>query len=252
MLDLPPAPSTGVQTISRWIIPLRYGTQDFKALGRVDYVTFRGGYTAALTSSSTPFSGVKVSVAPARMPGVFLDNPGTEPVVVLGRQGEPFLRIGPAGTEANLHSPSWVDNVRGHGDTPTVEADASAPPQWSVIHPEPRMLWLETRGFYPNEIPPADISSRTQPTVLLRWSVPLVRGTERATLTGTTSFVPNAPHPATQPANADTDGSLAVGIVLWFVLLAVVAVGVVLGLRWRRARRATPPSVAGVAARRRR
>jgi hypothetical protein len=251
-LNLPPAPASGVQTISRWIVPLRYGTQDYKVIGRVDYLTFKGGYKAVLTSTPTPFDGVTVSVITGRLPGVFLDNTGTVPVVVTGRQGEPFLRIGPAGTEANLHSPSWVDNLKGNGDTPTVEADATAPPQWQVVHPEPRMLWLETRGFYTKEIPPAEIGSRTEPTVLLRWSVPVTRGAATATLTGTTSYVPDA-RPATAAATATDDGSFPwVGLVIWVILLAVVGTGVMLGLRWRRSRQATAPAQeAEVAARRR-
>ncbi len=67
-MDLPPPPTSGVQTISRWIVPLRYGTQDIKVLGRVDYVTFKGGFKAVLTSTTTPFKGVDVSVVPAACP----------------------------------------------------------------------------------------------------------------------------------------------------------------------------------------
>ena len=253
-MDLPPPPTSGVQTISRWIVPLRYGNQDIKVLGRVDYVTFKGGYKAVLTSTPTPFSGVNVSVIPGRLPGVFLENTGTVPVVVKGRQGEPMLRIGPAGTEANLHSPSWVDNLKGHGDTPTVEADASAPPQWSLVHPEPRELWLETRGFYTKEIPPDDIIARKQATVLLRWSVPLVQGTKTATLTGTTSYIPEAQPPSTAAAASTDDSVPWVGLAMWVILLALIGTGAVLGLRWRRARMAAgaaaPP--AGAGARRRR
>ncbi|MGH7747030.1 MAG: hypothetical protein ACREQ5_20080, partial [Candidatus Dormibacteria bacterium] len=247
-MELPPAPPSGVQTISRWIVPMRYGTTDFKVLGRVDYVTFKGGYKALLTSTPTPFDGVSVSVIPARLPGVFLANTGTVPVVVTGRQGEPMLRIGPGGTEANLHSPSWVDNLKGHGDTPTVEADATAPPQWQLVHPEARELWLEFRGFYANELPPTEIIARTEPTVLLRWSIPLVRGTATATLTGTTSYVPD-PRPASTAAAATDDGSFPwVGLVLWVCLLALAVGGAVMGLRWRRLRAATASAVADAVA----
>jgi hypothetical protein len=174
------------------------------------------------------------------------------PVVVKGRQGEPMLRIGPAGTEANLHSPSWIDNLKGHGDTPTVEADASAPPQWQLVHPEPRELWLETRGFYSKELPPADIIARSEPTVLLRWSVPLVQGTATATLTGTTSYVPDT-RPTAAAASTDDSSFPWIGLVMWVILLALLGTGVTLGLRWRRSRRATTSAqTAGAGARRRR
>jgi hypothetical protein len=255
-MDLPPPPTSGVQTISRWIVPLRYGTQDIKVLGRVDYVTFKGGFKAVLTSTTTPFKGVDVTVVPGRLPGVFLENTGALPVVVMGRQGEPMLRIGPAGTEANLHSPSWIDNLKGHGDTPTVDADASAPPQWSIVHPEPRELWLEYRGFYTREIPPDQIIARKQPTVLLRWSVPLVQGSKTATLTGTTSYIPEAAQqsPATGGASSD-DGSIPwAGLAIWVILLGLIGTGGVLGMRWRRARQGAGSSAppAGVGAGRRR
>ncbi len=251
LLDLPPAPASGVQTISRWIVPLRYGATDHRVVGRLDYVTFRGGYRAVLTSTPTPFDGVRVSVIPGRLPGVFLDNSGTVPVVVRGGAGEPFLRIGPAGTEANLHSPLWVDNLKDHGDTPTVEADPAAPPQWQVVHPEPRMLWLETRGFYTRELPPADILARTAPTVLLRWTVPLTRGAATTTLTGTTSYVPDAPTAAAGTANAGDSPFPWVGLLLWIVLLAVIGGGVTLWLR-RRARPGSSRPVAGATAGRQR
>jgi hypothetical protein len=254
--DLPPPPASGVQTISRWIVPLRYGTENVKVLGRVDYVTFRGGYTAALTSTSTPFPGVNVTVVSGRLPGVFLENTGAVPVVVIGRQGEPMLRIGPQGTEANLHSPSWIDDLKDHGETPTVDADASAPPRWSLVHPEPRELWLETRGFYAKEIPPDEIITRKRPTVLLRWSVPLVQGSKHATLTGTTSYIPAAAQQVPATGGAGTgDGSIPwVGLAMWVILLGLFGTGAVLGVRWRRARRAAGSSAppAGVGGGRRR
>jgi hypothetical protein len=251
-LDLPSPPASGVQTISRWIVPVRYGAQDLRVLGRVEYVTFRGQYSAALTSSASPFDGVHVAVVPGRMPALYLANSGAEPVVVLGRGGEPFLRVGPGGTEVNLHSPTWVDNLLAKGISPTVEADATAAPQWEQVHQEPRMAWLETRGFYPQEIPPADVVSRGRPTVVVRWSIPLVRGAARRSLTGETTYVPTV-RPASTGAAADDAGSLAVGVAMWLVLGALVGGGVVL-LRARRrgARRESTPSTPPMAAARRR
>jgi hypothetical protein len=248
---LPSPPASGVQTISRWIVPLRYGGETVRVLGRVEYVTFRGQYGAVLTSSPAPFDGVHVSVVPGRMPGVFIDNAGAEPVVVVGRGGEPFLRVGPAGTEANLHSPSWVDNLLAQGVSPTVEADAGAPPQWQQVHPEPRMAWLEARGLYPDEIPPADVAGRGGPTVVARWSVPLLRGTSRATLTGETSYVPSASRPPAVTADPGGDGSLAVGVAMWLVLGALLTSGVLMLRSWRRAP-GRGGALRAVAARRRR
>jgi hypothetical protein len=252
-LDLPSPPASGVQTISRWIVPLRYGTEELRALGRVEYVTFRGQFSAALTSSSTPFQGVRVAVVPGRMPGLFLSNSGTEPVVVMGRGGEPFLRVGPAGTEVNLHSPTWVDNLLAQGVSPTVEADAAASPEWQQVHQEPRMAWLEARGLYPREIPPAHVAAADHPTVVVRWSIPLVRGAARSTLTGETSFIPT-PRPAPAGATTSDDaGSLVAGAAMWLGLGALLAGGALLvRARRRRGSSREPRPPAMVAARRRR
>jgi hypothetical protein len=258
-LDLPSPPASGVQTISRWIVPLRYGTEDLRVLGRVEYVTFRGQFGAALTSSPTPFDGVRVSVIPGRMPGVFLSNSGLEPVLVMGRAGEPFLRVGPAGSEVNLHSPTWVDNLVAQGISPTVEADATASPQWQPVHEEPRMEWLEPRGLYPSEIPPPGVVGADHPTVVVRWSIPVLRGAATSILTGETSFVPT-PRPASTEVAAPDGGSLAVGVAMWLVLLALLTgAGLLLRARHRAARgrrlrpsREEPPAAATVAARGRR
>jgi hypothetical protein len=105
------------------------------------------------------------------------------------------------------------------------------------------MLWLETRGFYTKEIPPAEILARTEPTVLLRWSVPVTRGAATATLTGTTSYVPNAPVATAGAAGAE-DGSFPwVGFLLWIVLLALIGGGATLWLRRRRDRHAPTRAV---------
>jgi hypothetical protein len=57
------------------------------------------------------------------------------PVVVVGRDGEEFARVGPAGVEVNRRSPTWADNARAQGQELAVGAatvDAGAPPEWCL------------------------------------------------------------------------------------------------------------------------
>jgi hypothetical protein len=37
-----PPQNSGVREISRWIVPLRHGTQDVKVLGQISYVSLQG------------------------------------------------------------------------------------------------------------------------------------------------------------------------------------------------------------------
>src|SRR5690349_14377772 len=50
-----------------------------------------------------------LTVRPVGGPALRLEltNRGAEPVELLARTGEPWLRIGPAGVEANVRSPTW-------------------------------------------------------------------------------------------------------------------------------------------------
>jgi hypothetical protein len=66
------------------------------------------------------------------VPALFLVNRGAEPVVVTGRDGEPFLRLGPNGAEVNRRSPTWADDARAQGRELTVASavvDPASPPE---------------------------------------------------------------------------------------------------------------------------
>ena len=76
------------------------------------YEPVRGAVTTRLRGSTRPFRDVEVQLAPGRVPALFLVNRGADPVVVTGREGEPFLRLGPNGAEVNRRSPTWADDAR--------------------------------------------------------------------------------------------------------------------------------------------
>jgi len=81
---------------------------------------------------------------------------GTE-VAVPGYQGEPFLRVLADGTvEANDRSPSlYISRVDadGSGDVPEF-ADATLPPDWSVVGSQGRYAWHDHRAHWMSPDPP--------------------------------------------------------------------------------------------------
>src|SRR5581483_3341602 len=63
-------------------------------------------------------AGVTVQVAVSVSDQLVVANPTPTDLVVLGDDGEPFLRIGAQGTFANLRSPTWYRDNDPTGSTP--------------------------------------------------------------------------------------------------------------------------------------
>ena len=229
--DAPP-PGSGVHEISRWIVPLRYGGQDVKVLGHLAYVSLAGRVSAELTSARTPLPGVSVDVLQGRLPGVLVTNTSGQPVTVGGREGEPFARVGPAGVEVNLHSASWIDQLRFRNQPPAEADDPTAPPDWQTVDTATRFAWLDTRAQYPHLVPPPAIADSGRARVLVTWSFPLASGTRRVAVTGRTRWVPLGQPTASctllQGGGCGAGGSFPTGAVvsagLALLGLAVIAV----------------------------
>jgi hypothetical protein len=180
-------------TLARWTVPFDYGGEPVRATGRVVYEPERGAVTARLRRPAWPFDGVTVQVAPGRVPVLFLTNDGAEPVLVLGRDGEPFARVGPGGVEVNRRSSSWADNARVQGQDLAVAAaviDPGAPPEWSPVTGAPSYSWLEFRGLYEQDRPPRRVLDRDKTAVLRTWTVPLEQGGRRVDVRGETIWRP--------------------------------------------------------------
>jgi len=218
--------------LARWSIPFRYGDETVVARGRIVYAPAPGAVTARLQGPERPFEGVTVQLAPGRIPGLYVTNSGTTPVVVLGADDEPFLRIGPDGVEANRHSPTWIDNARARDQDLTAaaaEADPDAAPDWTLVSSSPSTSWLEFRGNYARGEPPPAVVDAGETTVLRRWSVPIERGEQRVEVRGETIWR------AADDGGGGSGGSFPTGI----AVVVAVAVGLVLiaVVRWRPARR---------------
>jgi hypothetical protein len=139
-----------------WVVPLRYGGQTIEVRGHWEERDLRGGYSARVLAGEQPFPLASVALAfRARFPGLSLRNDSDEPITVLGAAGEPFARVGPAGSEVNLHSPTWLATAQIQGyDVGSLRVDASAQPEWFTVGPDPNFFWLDARGLYTAEDPP--------------------------------------------------------------------------------------------------
>lgn len=80
---------------------------------------------------------------------------GTE-VVVLGYEGEPYLRFGADGTvEENRQSPTLALNADRYGSAPPGTGDAGAAPEWAIIASNSRYAWHDHRAHWMSrEAPP--------------------------------------------------------------------------------------------------
>lgn len=207
--------------LATWGIPVRLGEQAADITGRIVYAPVRGTITASLRELPD-LGGVTVTLLPGDVPGVFVDNGSDEVVVVLGGEGEPFLRLGPRGVDANIRSPSWLAASRAAGDLPEGLVDAQARPRWRSVSAVPRFGWIEPRAGYPAREPPEAVVSAGQAVTLTEWSIPLRIGGRRVDLYGQTRWEPLATGPAAdaaEPAGAGTQRILR-------PLAAVITAGV--------------------------
>jgi len=132
--------------------------------------------------------------------------------MILGYQGEPYLRVGPAGVFENRRSPSLYQNKVTTGTATLTslppQADPNAPPEWHRRSGGRTVSWRDHRVRWEGADPPG---VRANPgltqTVLTQWNVALVHGTDPVAVTGRITWVPG---PAATP--------WLLSIVLLFVL----------------------------------
>ncbi|GAA2361899.1 hypothetical protein GCM10010170_057670 [Dactylosporangium salmoneum] len=111
-------------------------------------------YVVRVESVSVPGVEVRAVEGGARLE---LVNRSGRDVVVLGLQGEEFLRVTSAGVEENRVSPTWFASRVIGGSS--AGGDAKAAPQWHRIATVPRVRWHDERA---RELPARS------------WSVPLL------------------------------------------------------------------------------
>jgi hypothetical protein len=119
-----------------------------------------------------------------------VDNSGPE-VVVLGYQGEPYLRVGPAGVFENRQSPSTYLNCSRQGCPAPPDLNSAGPPEWRQISRGHIARFHDHRIHWMGGQPPPDV--RATPGIVHQrpvWTVNLQQGTTAIAVTGHLTWVP--------------------------------------------------------------
>lgn len=164
-----------------------------------------------------------------------------EEVVVLGYQGEPYLRVGPDGVFENRRSPAtYLNRDRDMTSALPGSADPDAAPDWQRVSEEPTARWHDHRMHFMGEQDPQVV--RDEPGrrhVISSWEVEMEHGGATIAASGELVWVPG---PSALPwlllaalllaataAVALTSG-WAVGLALAALVLVAADVGHVVGI----------------------
>lgn len=176
--DLRPTGTPDASTVlDVFEVRLRIDGRDARVAGRIVHAVPTTRSVARLTGGRTPLPGVDVQLLAGPTPGLLLRS--TERTVeVAGADGEPFLRVGPAGVEANDRSPTWWRSGRqGAPDPQDAEPAADAEPRWIAVGDGPGYAWLDPRLAAPE-------AGGDDATPVRSWVVPVSDGAADATVTG--------------------------------------------------------------------
>lgn len=136
------------------------------------------GVSAVIDSITPPLpDGVRVEARISVADQLLVSNSTAVDLIVVGEQGEPFLRIGPEGAFANLKSATWYRSNDPTGVVrPPDDVDPRAEPVWARASAEPAWGWFDHR-LHRNRLTgaPAVVDKNT-PVVLEEWSVPMRYG----------------------------------------------------------------------------
>ncbi len=123
--------------------------------------------------------------------GLELVNRSGKVVVVIGYDGEPYLRFSPDGVvEVNLNSPSYYLNEDRLADVEVPErADPDAVPEWSQIDDTGVGYWHDHRSHYMGDGIPVQVSDEDAVTKVFDYRIPMVIDGESANARGTLTWV---------------------------------------------------------------
>jgi hypothetical protein len=113
-------------------------------------------------------------------------------VVVLGYQGEPYLRVGPRGVFENRRSPAAYLNRTRDGKTRVpAAADPASAPEWNRLASGTVARWHDHRAHWMGTDDPPEVSrDPDQRHVVDHWSFQLRRAGQDITVTGNLLWVP--------------------------------------------------------------
>lgn len=126
-----------------WRIPVLVDGRPSEIKGRFQAAQQSGYWQARWKQLPALPTGVSLLLIPGQPYGLMLSNKSSQAVTVLGRQGEPFIRVSPDGTEAYLASPLWQETAAQQALRQPLPGQATSP--WLKISNAQRYTWVEPR-----------------------------------------------------------------------------------------------------------
>jgi hypothetical protein len=142
-------------------------------------------------------------------------------LIVMGPEGEQFLRVGPSGVYENLLSPATYRSRTRSGQTvvPPEAADANPtdPPKWQKVSSGQTARWHEHRAHWMGAQPPPPVMQHPDQFFHIGdWRITMLHGPTRIIAAGTIDWVPG-------PS----------GLAWWPLAIVLFAIGLLAGV-WRR------------------
>lgn len=136
------------------------------------------GVKAVIDAIEPPLpAGVTVQTVISVTDQLIVENTTSTDLFVLGEAGEPFLRIGPQGTFANVKSPTWyLSNDPTGAAIPPASADAAAAPLFARVSKDPTWGWFDHRLHRTVLASAPAVASPDRPVRLEDWTVPMRYG----------------------------------------------------------------------------
>ncbi len=131
-----------------------------------------------------PMADVSVRVEAGVATQLVLENRGDGEVVVLGRDGDPFLRIGPDGVWGNRNARDFHATATPTGGLSGSSTTPDAGPDWTHLTTEPVWGWFDHR-LHPQPLTtPPDLDPAGDPVPFAQWQVPMRFNDRDATVSG--------------------------------------------------------------------
>ncbi len=182
-------------------------------------------YRSRITSIVPNVKGLSIEVLEFADRLLVRDHTG-KTVTIYGYSGEPYARVLPDGTtEQNVRSPAVYLNTSFYGNvTVPASADAALPPKWVMVDRSGAFEWHDHRIHWMSPVTPPQVKDESKRTKIFDWSVPISVGSHRGMVHGQLFWVPES-------------SKAPVAAIVALVAIVVLALGFVMMVRRRRARR---------------
>jgi hypothetical protein len=118
---------------------------------------------------------------------------GSATLVIIGYEGEPYLRLSDRGVERNIHSPAtYLNQDRYARVALPAAADAKLEPQWELVSTGATVSFHDHRTHWMSSVPPAEVQAEPDRVTVIfeRWMIPLTVDGSPAAITGDLAWIP--------------------------------------------------------------